>query len=378
MKSFSYDLPVHIQFGWNTIDRTGEWTKPLGERILIVTSKGGSARRSGVLERIEASLQEQGLSCDSYAGVIPNPGFLEVEKGVAVAKAMRAQVIIAVGGGSVIDCAKGIALSACNEGSLREYMTGRKRGAAALPIIAIPTTCGTGSECTPFAVLTDEEKHDKRALSARSILPVLAIIDPGTMTGMATSVLAAVAFDALCHHMEAYLSSACSPMTEMQSLYGMQLFSQYASQITTGMTKDAWNALAVCSTLGGMSIRLSGVTAPHGLEHPLSGLRNVTHGRGLAILTPVIFARSIAAAPKRFAAISKVLGGTDEQDLAERLKNIIAALKLPSTLSGEGVKREDIPWLVKNAMRSSRGAIMSHPKIFSREEIFEIYEACMG
>ena len=94
-------------------------------------------------------------------------------------------------------------------------------------------------------------------------------------------------------------------------------------------------------------------------------------------MTPIIFARSIAAAPTRFAAISKALGGTDEQDLIERLKNIIAALKLPSTLSCEGVRIEDIPWLVKNAIRSSRGAIMSHPKIFSREEIFEIYEECM-
>lgn len=377
MKDFSYYLPVHIQFGWDAVDRIGELTAAWGKRALIVAGSGGSARRSGVLKRIEISLQNQGIAYDVYAAVMPNPGFQSVEAGAAAAKAMQAQFVIAVGGGSVIDCAKGVAFAACNEEFLGDYIKGRERGTKALPIAAIPTTCGTGSECTPFAVLTDEEKHDKRALSTRKILPSLAIIDPGTMTGMPTHVLAAVAFDALCHHMEAYLSRACSPMTEMQSLYGMQLFRRCAWQIASGMTKEAWEGLAVCSTLGGMSISLSGVTAPHGLEHPLSGLRNVTHGRGLAILTPPIFARSIEAAPQRFAVISRALGGTDEQDLIGILQEIIAVLGLSSTLSHEGVQAEDIPWLVKNAMRSSRGAIMSHPAVFSKEEIQEIYEACM-
>lgn len=377
MKDFSYYLPVHIQFGWNASDRIGELTASWGNRALIVTGNGGSARRSGVLERVRTALQSKKIIYEIYDDVMSNPGFQEVKAGAAAAKAMQAQFVIAVGGGSVIDCAKGIAFAACNEGFLGDYIKGRKRGINALPIAAIPTTCGTGSECTPFAVLTDEETHDKRALSTRNILPSLAVIDPSTMTSMPMQVLAAVAFDALCHHMEAYLSSACSPMTEMQSLYGMRLFSRCAQQISSGMTSEAWEGLALCSTLGGMSISLSGVTAPHGLEHPLSGLRNVTHGRGLAILTLPIFARSIEAAPKRFAAISRALGGADEQDLIDILQEIIAAVGLSSTLSQEGVQAEDIPWLVKNAMRSSRGAIMSHPKIFSKEEIRDIYETCM-
>lgn len=377
MKDFSYYLPVHIQFGWNASDRIGELTASWGNRALIVTGNGGSARRSGVLERVRTALQSKKIIYEIYDDVMSNPGFQEVKAGAAAAKAMQAQFVIAVGGGSVIDCAKGIAFAACNEGFLGDYIKGRKRGINALPIAAIPTTCGTGSECTPFAVLTDEETHDKRALSTRNILPSLAVIDPSTMTSMPMQVLAAVAFDALCHHMEAYLSSACSPMTEMQSLYGMRLFSRCAQQISSGMTSEAWEGLALCSTLGGMSISLSGVTAPHGLEHPLSGLRNVTHGRGLAILTLPIFARSIEAAPKRFAAISRALGGADEQDLIDILQEIIAAVGLSSTLSQEGVQAEDIPWLVKNAMRSSRGAIMSHPKIFSKEEIQDIYETCM-
>lgn len=377
MKDFSYYLPVHIQFGWNASDRIGELTASWGNRALIVTGNGGSARRSGVLERVRTALQSKKIIYEIYDDVMSNPGFQEVKAGAAAAKAMQAQFVIAVGGGSVIDCAKGIAFAACNEGFLGDYIKGRKRGINAMPIAAIPTTCGTGSECTPFAVLTDEETHDKRALSTRNILPSLAVIDPSTMTSMPMQVLAAVAFDALCHHMEAYLSSACSPMTEMQSLYGMRLFSRCAQQISSGMTSEAWEGLALCSTLGGMSISLSGVTAPHGLEHPLSGLRNVTHGRGLAILTLPIFARSIEAAPKRFAAISRALGGADEQDLIDILQEIIAAVGLSSTLSQEGVQAEDIPWLVKNAMRSSRGAIMSHPKIFSKEEIQDIYETCM-
>lgn len=377
MKDFSYYLPVHIQFGWNASERIGELTASWGNRALIVTGNGGSARRSGVLERVETALQSQAITYAVYNGVMPNPGFQEVEAGAAAAKAMQAQFVIAVGGGSVIDCAKGIAFAACNEGFLGDYIKRRERGVNALPVAAIPTTCGTGSECTPFAVLTDEETHDKRALSTRTILPSLAVIDPSTMTGMPAQVLAAVAFDALCHHMEAYLSSACSPMTEMQSLYGMRLFSRSIRQIASGMTKEAWESLALCSTLGGMSISISGVTAPHGLEHPLSGLRNVTHGRGLAILTPPIVARSINAAPERFAAISRALGGTDELDLIDILQDIIAALGLPQTLSQEGIQTEDIPWLVKNAMRSSRGAIMAHPKVFSKEEIQDIYEACM-
>ena len=136
---------------------------------------------------------------------------------------------------------------------------------------------------------------------------------------------------------------------------------------------DAWSAVSLASTYGGMVIHQAGVTAPHGLEHPASGMRNITHGRGLAALTPVIYRRTIDSAPEKFAVISKCLGGTNENDCVSVIEHLLDCLDLRTTLSREGVLAEDVEWMTKNAFKVSAAGIHNHPKVFTEEEVRRIY-----
>jgi alcohol dehydrogenase class IV len=290
----------------------------------------------------------------------------------------QCNIIIALGGGSTIDCAKNIAFSVCNEGDLFAYIMGQKTGSKALPIIAIPTTCGTGSEADRFAVVTNVENYHKRSLRTPLIVPSVSIIDPELMTTMPPHILSSVAFDALCHNMESYLNRACHPLAEIQALYGIKLFHDYFFRAYKDKEDmEAWSAISLASTLGGMSINSAGVTAPHGLEHPASGIRNITHGRGLAAVTPNIYKKSIKWAPEKFAKIACILGGKDENDCVPIIEQLLVKMELNTTLSKEGVRPEDIEWMTRNALRISMAGMIAHPRLFTKDEIREIYTECL-
>jgi alcohol dehydrogenase class IV len=265
-----------------------------------------------------------------------------------------------------------------NEGDLMDYVYARKTSAEAFPIVLVPTTCGTGSEGNGFAVVTDPATGDKKSLRGNMIIAKLSIIDPELMCTMPREVLAGVGFDALCHCMEAYLSAIATPVSGLYALEGIGLVHESLLPLYRGQGgKIEWEKLTWASTLGGMAIGIAGITAPHGLEHPASGLRNLTHGRGLASLTPPIIDRSITAAPAKYAAISRLLGGGDEKDCAAVVRKLLADLDLAAGLESQGVKREDVDWMVENALKVSAAGIANHPVKFSPEEIKEIYRSAL-
>ena len=309
----------------------------------------------------------------------PNPSASTVMRGAGIAKEAGIQVIVGLGGGSIMDCSKAIAFAACNEGPVFDYIYGKRTGKKALPLILVPTTCGTGSEGNCFAVLTDDGTKDKKSLRDNSVIARASIIDPDLMKTMPKKVLASVGFDALCHCMEAYLSGTCSPITELFALEGIRLIGENLIPVYNGLEDiEAWCRITFASTLGGMSINQAGVTAPHGLEHPASGLRNITHGRGLAALAPVIYRRSISSAPEKFAWISRLLGGTNETDFVSTLTSFLEKLDLRTNLATEGVKAADIDWMTENAFKVSLVSIQNHPKVFTEEEVREIYREALG
>ena len=191
---------------------------------------------------------------------------------------------------------------------------------------------------------------------------------------MPDHVAASVMFDALCHNMEAYLVKTTQPLVEMQALYAMNLLGKnMVKAYKNHEDMDAWSAVTLASTLGGMCINMAGVGAPHGMEHPASGLKNIMHGRGLAALAPVIYRESIDDAPEKFAEISKILGGTSAGDFVENLDYLLESLDLKTTLSKEGIEEKDIEWMTENCLKVSAPAMNAHPKHFSREKIKELY-----
>ncbi len=370
---FQYYLPVNLLFGCKKADLLGTEVKKYGTRALLVTGKG-STKKTGLLDRSIQRLEEAGVKAFVFDKVTPNPLSDTVYDGLAQVKEKECDVIVALGGGSIIDCAKAIAFAACNEGDIFDYIYGKKQGDKALPLVAVPTTCGTGSEGNCFAVLTNPETKDKKSLRNIVSVPKVSIIDPELMTTMPDHVAASVMFDALCHNMEAYIVKTTQPLVEMQALYAMNLLGKnMVKAYKNHEDMDAWSAVTLASTLGGMCINMAGVGAPHGMEHPASGLKNIMHGRGLAALAPVIYRESIDDAPEKFAEISKILGGTSAGDFVENLDYLLESLDLKTTLSKEGIEEKDIEWMTENCLKVSVPAMNAHPKHFSREEIKELY-----
>ena len=385
---FSYFLPVNIQFGWNKVDSVADFVAPYGKKALIVTGRT-SAKKSGLYDRVVAKLEAAHIDHVLFDQVDANPLTTTALEGAALAKSESCDVVIAIGGGSIMDCAKGIAFMAVNEGDINDYIFNRKTSDNALPLVVIPTTCGTGSEGNGFGVLTNPETGDKKSLRCNAIVPKVSIVDPGVMGTMPPHVLASVGFDALCHNIEAYTSKTAQPFTDALSYYAVTLLAQYlvplykhVKAIANGkpevlsekqLTK-AWESVTLASTIGGMVINTAGVTLAHGMEHPASGLKDITHGVGLAVIEPVVVEYTWSANPDKFSALARIFNHGDGSELGEALRFIVHDLDLTTNLTELGFTKKDIPWLVDNVYVVATGNIANTVAEISRKDIEALYK----
>ncbi|WP_294405963.1 iron-containing alcohol dehydrogenase [uncultured Clostridium sp.] len=374
---FNYNLPVNLIFGRGRVNEIGIEVIKYGKKALIVTGRN-STKKSGLLDKTINLLKEAGVQSVVFDKVEQNPLTTTAYEGAELAKNEKCDVVIGLGGGSIMDAAKSIAFITLNDGDISDYIFGKKASEKALPIILVPTTCGTGSEGNGFAVLTNPDNNDKKSLRCNAIVAKVSIIDPELMSTMPKHILASVGFDALCHNMEAYISKNAQPLTTMMALQGIELIGKnLVKAYKDSKDMDAFEKITWASTLGGMVINTAGVTAPHGMEHPASGLKNIVHGRGLAALTPVIYEESISSAPEKFAVISKLLGGTDENDCVQAIRKLLGDLDLETTLGEQGIKEEDIDWMAENCLKVSSVSMKIHPKEFTLDDIKRIYRKAL-
>ena len=375
--SFHYYLPVNVVFGCGKVKEVGEIAKPYGKKALIVTGKS-SAKKSGLYDKVKDCLKAAGIESVLFDKVSQNPLTTTAMEGAAFSKEHACDVVVAIGGGSIMDCAKAIAFLSVNEGDINDYIFNRLKSENALPLILIPTTCGTGSEGNGFAVLTNPENGDKKSLRCNAIIAKASIVDPECMMTMPKKVLASVGFDALCHSMEAYTSKISQPFTDALALYAMELIRDSLVDLYHGSEeKEKWEKITIASTIGGMVINQAGVTLAHGMEHPASGLKDIVHGQGLAALTPAIMEASYKGDLYKFGKISQILGGTDASDCAEQVKALLTKLDMNLTLSDLGLTQEDIPWMAENCMKVSAASVANNPVVFTQEEIADIYKKAM-
>ena len=375
--NFIYNLPVNIVFGRGKVLETGAITSKYGTCALLVTG-GQSTKKSGLLEKVTLSLENAGIKTILFDKVTANPLTTCAYEGADIALENKCDVVVGIGGGSSLDAAKAIAFQTVNGGDISEYIFGLKTSEKALPVILIPTTCGTGSEGNGFAVLTNPDTMDKKSLRCNAIIAKCSIVDPEVMKTMPKNILASVGFDALCHNMEAFISKNASPFTDMYAKLAIGLLGKNLVKVYLHPeNEDAWDAVTFASTLGGMVIHSAGVCAPHGMEHPVSGLRNVVHGNGLAALTPIIIEESIDAAPEKFGEISKLLGGNNEKDLAVTIRKMLSDLELTIGLKDLGVVDEDIDWMAENCMKVSAPSLKTHPKQFELNDLKRIYKKAL-
>ena len=375
--NFSYFLPVNIIFGCGKVKEAGAIASAYGKKALIVTGKS-SAKKSGLYDKVNDSLKAAGMDTVLFDKVSQNPLTTTAQEGAEFAKKNQCDIVVAIGGGSIMDCAKAIAFIAMNEGDINDYIFNKLQSDKALPLILIPTTCGTGSEGNGFAVLTNPENGDKKSLRCNAIIAKASIVDPECMMTMPKKILASVGFDALCHCIEAYTSKIAQPFTDVLSLYGISLISENLVNVYNDPSnKEGWEKIALASTIGGMVINTAGVTLAHGMEHPASGLKDIVHGQGLAALAPVVIEASYKGDKDKFRRIAKILGGITAEDCAVKIETILKNLDLNLTLTDLGFSEEDIPWMAENCMKVSAASVANNPVVFTKEEIEEIYKNAM-
>ena len=375
--AFNYFLPVNVVFGCGKVLETGSLTKPYGNKALVVTGRS-SAKKSGLYDKVADSLKQAGIEHVLFDKVAQNPLTTTAIEGAQFAKDNGCDVVVAIGGGSIMDCAKAIAFLALNDGDINDYIYGRLKSDTALPLVLIPTTCGTGSEGNGFAVLTNPENGDKKSLRCNAIVAKVSIVDPECMMTMPKHVLASVGFDALCHCIEAYTSKIAQPFTDALSVYAMELIADNLVKVYRGEGgKEAWEKITLASTIGGMVINTAGVTLAHGMEHPASGLKDIVHGKGLAALTPVVIEASEKGDHFKFAKIARIFGGVTSKDLAPKIRTLLRNLDMECTLSDLGLSKEDIPWMAENCMKVSAAGVANNPVVFTQEEIADLYAKAM-
>lgn len=249
---FNYHSPVNLIFGAGKIEVLGEETAKYGKKAFIVTGRN-STKKTGLLDKALNLLEKCGIECVVFDKVAQNPLTTTVEEGAALAVQNGCDVVIGIGGGSIMDASKSIAFMVKNKGDISDYIFGRIYGETALPIILVPTTAGTGSEGNNFSVLTNPKNGDKKSLRTNAIYAKASIIDPELMMTMPKSIIASVGFDALTHNIEAYISKASQPITEIQALYGINLLSENLIKVYNDPKDlEAWEKVTLAATLGGI------------------------------------------------------------------------------------------------------------------------------
>ncbi|WAM36481.1 L-threonine dehydrogenase [Caldicellulosiruptor acetigenus] len=381
MKTYRFYMPPISLMGRGCLKDVGEEIKALGyKKALIVTDK--ILVKIGLVKKATGILDDANISYVIFDETKPNPTVKNVEDGLKMLKDNNCDFIISIGGGSPHDCAKGIGLVATNGGSIKDYEGVNKARKPMLPLVAINTTAGTGSEVTRFAIITDEDRHVKMAIVDWHVTPLIAVNDPELMIEMPKSLTAATGMDALTHAIEAYLSTDATPVTDASALMAIELIFKYLKKaVENGNDIEAREKMAYAEYLAGVAFNNAGLGYVHAMAHQLGGFYDLPHGVCNAVLLPHVLSYNLKVVPHRFIDIAKAMGidvqGVSAEKAGEMVIESIKALSkeigIPSGLKELGVKEEDIRTLAENALKDACG--LTNPKQATVEEIMEIYKS---
>lgn len=385
MKVFHMKNPVNLIFGSGSLEKLGQNLDGLGKKALIVTGMN-SARKTGVLQKVVSILDNAGVKSVLFEKIMPNPLSTTINEGVKLAKDENCDFIIGIGGGSAIDASKAIALCAVNEGNITDYQPGNKYAdrvpQKALPIVAITTTAGTGTEIDRYFVVTNIENNEKPGLGYACTYPAFSIVDPELMLTVSADVTADTGVDVLFHALEAYLSIGANLFTDIIAKEAISLVVDNLEKVLDdGSNINARTNMAWANTLAGLAIDYAGTVAIHGAGHPISGHFNAAHGKTLAALGVAYLRNNYHTNTGKFSTLAQLLRFNGEnisrEELAskspEALKNFLKRVNSDITISSLGVTREDIPALVKAAFKTMEGAILNSPGKLSEKDIEKLY-----
>ncbi len=331
MISFSFQIPTLIHFGAGKLNELASIPLP-GKKAIIVTG-GTSIKKLGYLDRVRKILAERGVEQVVFDGVVQNPTKTNVIGIVTVIRQQKCDFVIGLGGGSSIDAAKAAAMMAVNPGDLWDYVQVGQGGKQAfpergLPLVAIPTTAGTGTEGNPTSVITNEATGEKVGLTCN--FPVVSLVDPELMLNIPPQYTAWQGFDALFHCIEAFIAKRAVPISDPLALEGIRhIFANLPEAVNNGGNLEARANMAWGSTLGGMVICMSSCTTAHNIEHSLSGIKPaLAHGAGLILFSSAFHRHGGERIPERYAVIADALGvSAPGQTVVEKKDAFLAAFE---------------------------------------------------
>jgi len=338
---WEFQLPTKIIFGRGSIERV--WENVDKKKVLLVTGKSGF--REQIVRKIRKQLSTVEIAV--YDKVEPNPTYQNVDEGVELVSDTRSQMVIALGGGSVIDTAKLVASVAVNEGDACDYaFRGKKIERKGLPVIAIPTTAGTGSEVTPFAVISDKEKKLKAPVRNRYLFPKVAVVDPQLTASMPKELTANTGADALAHALEALWSKKAGPITDYLALRAVKIiFENLKKACEEPENMDVREEMSLASLLGGMAISNAWTGPAHAISYPFTTHFGVAHGNACSLTLPEVMEFN-ALKSEKINRITQLYG-------PEKLRELFREVGLKTKLSEVGVRKEDIPVILEGVVAST-------------------------
>jgi len=381
LNSFSFELPTKIEYGVGAVGGLADVVANLKARnVLLITDKG--VMRSGLLERITGPLEAHHLKWKVFDRVEPNPKDYNVKEGAEITSRFGPDCLVALGGGSPIDCAKAIAVVARQGGAVRDYEGPHKIGSDVLPLIAIPTTAGTGSEVTFSSVITDSSEKFKFSIKDPRIAPKVALVDPEMTLTMPPELTASTGMDALTHAIEGFTANASEPIADSAALYAIELIATYLrTAVADGNNLEARAAMLLGSVLAGIAFSHSDVAAVHCVAEALGGKYDAPHGVCNAVVLPAVMAYNMEYCKERYARIAAAMGLPDENvDEAARqavkaVEKLAADVHLPA-FNSLGVQEKDLEELAVNSFKN--GSNIDNPRPMTKDDYLNLFQFLMG
>ncbi|MDR0570022.1 MAG: iron-containing alcohol dehydrogenase [Clostridiales Family XIII bacterium] len=360
MKDFIFKMPTRVIFGIGKANDIGAICAEQGYKNVFVLT-GPHIGKSELLVRVKSSIEGAGIACDYYDKTASDPTVELTDEVAGVVKAAGADAVVALGGGSPIDLAKAVCMLQTNEGSVRDYLFGGTKTVtnAPIPLIAIPTTAGTGSEVTAASVITDTSKNIKLSVTHESLIPKIALIDPSLHLGMPQLITASTGMDALTHAIECYVSLNAEPFSDAYALYAMRLIGENLRvAVADGSNLAARTNMALASTIAGCAFLNGGLGVVHGIAQAMGGLHGTPHGIANGLILPYAMERNFVGNLAKFRDIAVALGKNVEglslreaaYEAVEAVFDLVEDIHVPSSLKDLDIGPEDFPPIVEGTM----------------------------
>ena len=382
-RTYRWEMPTKIIFGTGSSRQAGEQLRLLGgKKALLVTDRGVEA--AGVLFGIYEGLLSAGVAYALYNGVAPNPTITNVREAVALYEAEECDCLLGVGGGSAMDTAKAAGAVMNNPDVNIRDMEGTGHVPKPIPpLVAVPTTCGTGSEVTSAAVITDSERKYKIPILSPLLYPRVALVDGSLLTTLPGPVVAATGMDALCHAIESYTNLNTNPICDALDLQAIGIISKWIRPAVANGNLEAMSYMVLAATMAGMAFPNTRLTIVHSMSQPVGGHYGVPHGVANAVLLPLVMEFNLLGNAERFGDVARAMGedttGLTAMEAARlsvmAVKEMSRDIGIPENFKSYGVKEESIPALVEDSMKSGNVAV--NPVRVTREALAAILRRSM-